>query len=532
MNLCDRIIQKTQEQPEKVAMVYFGFPVTFGRLGDLIDKFSSGLHNLGIGPDDIVSVSLPTSPESVALVYSLNKIGAIACTIDVRYTAEQVATIVNNTHSKMLFIMSFNLKSIAKKASEMSVEHIVVMRGCEIFPKPVVFWYALGEWFNGRKIAFHSDKRFIHWHEFIETATEDNVPSHQWQENEAQIIFQTSGTSGNSKSVLLTAENIEHTRLAAYHSLNDPSPNDAALNLIPLFACFSFVSSVHMPLSYGLKVIIVPIWKPHNFIKLIGQHKPQHIFLVPSIWDTIYESSKPVDLSALKTAVVAGDVVNPTFEHDINAFLEKHGCRYTLTKGYGMTETAGLVAYTPQQSEKKYETGFSGQMATHFRVEIVNEEVCIGPSTKFIGYYHNQEATDNLIRKHDDGLMWIHTGDTGHLDENGDLYVVGRSKRMIVRHDGTKVFPIEIETVLLQCPEVKTCAVVGATNSAHHQSSVPVAYVVTNSNQLSEKKIQKYCKLHLPIYLQPEKIVFVKEIPTTNIGKVDYSKLSKENELF
>ena len=528
MNLYDSVIQKTQEQPDNVALVYFGFPITYGKLGTLIQQVSFGLLKLGIKQGDIVSIALPSSPESIALVYALNKIGAIACTIDIRYTPEQIATIVNNTHSKMLFIMSFNLKSIAKKASEMQVEKIVVLRGCEIFPKQVAFWYALGEWFNGRKIAFHSDKRFMHWDGLFGTTANDNTPNHQWQKEEAQIIFQTSGTTGNSKSVLLTAENIEKTRIAAYEILNDTSQTDAVINLIPLFACFSFVCSIHMPLSVGMKVIILPVWKPRNFIKLIGQHKPQHVFLVPSIWDTIYETSNPVDLSSLKTAVVAGDVVNPTFERDINAFLEANGCHYTLTKGYGMTETAGLVAYTPQNSKNKYETGFSGQMAGDYRAEVFDEEICICPSTKFLGYYHNQGATDNLIRRHSDGSIWIHTGDTGHVEDNGDLYVVGRKKRMIVRHDGTKVFPIEIETVLLQCPEVKSCAVVGTTDAAHNQSGVPVAYVVANTDKSSEKKkIQKYCKQHLPVYLQPERIIFLKDLPTTNIGKVDYSKLSK-----
>ena len=171
-------------------------------------------------------------------------------------------------------------------------------------------------------------------------------------------------------------------------------------------------------------------------------------------------------------------------------------------------------------------------MTGEYRAGIFDEEVCICPSTKFLGYYHNQDATDNLIRKHIDGLMWIHTGDTGNVDDNGDLYVIGRKKRMIVRHDGTKVFPIEIENVLRQCTEVKSCAVVGATDAKHNQSGVPVAYVVTKTNTPAEKKkIHKYCKQHLPIYLQPDKIVFIKELPTTNIGKVDYSKLSKLAEI-
>ena len=157
---------------------------------------------------------------------------------------------------------------------------------------------------------------------------------------------------------MITAENIEQTKIAAYNILNDVSETDAVLNLIPLFACFSFVCSIHMPLSYGMKVIVLPIWKPRDFIKIIDRHKPQHVFLVPSIWDPIYDISHPVDLSWLKTAVVAGDVVNPTFERDINNFLKANGCHYSLTKGYGMTETGGLVAYTPKTHKTNIKRAF------------------------------------------------------------------------------------------------------------------------------------------------------------------------------
>lgn len=530
MNLYDIILQKTKEQPESTALVYFGFPVSYGRLGTIIEQISLKLHRFGIKHGDIVSLALPTTPESIALLYALNKLGVVVCTIDVRYTAEQVTTIVNKTHSKMLFIMNFNLKATAKVVAKMGVQQIVVLRGCEVFPKQVAFWYAVGEWFNGRKIAAHSDKRFMFWSELLKTIDDNNtVPCQSWNKDEAQLIFQTSGTTGTSKSVLLTAENIEQSRLAMHNFLNKASNSDTVLSLIPLFAFYGFLTTVHLPLSLGMKVVIIPIWKPCNFINLIKRHKPQHVFMVPSVWDTIYEaSSQQIDLSSLKTAVVAGDVMSPGFERDINSFLKANGCSFSLTKAYGMTETAGVVAVTPQDSTNKYETGFSGQVTGGHRVEIIQDEVCVCPSTKFLGYYQDQEATDHLIRKHDDGLMWIHTGDIGHFSDKGDLFVVGRKKRMIVRHDGTKVFPIEIETALLECPEVKSCAVVGATDSAHKHSSVPIAFVVMKTDRTAGKEnVHKYCKQHLPIYLQPEKIVFLKYLPTTDLGKVDYSKLSE-----
>ena len=524
MNLHNQITQHIETKPDRVALVYFGLQITYGELGKMIDDAMSGLHSFGIRHGDIVSVALPTTPESIALVYALNKIGAVACLIDVRFTAQQVATIVNKTHSRMLFIMNFNLKDTAKAASDMDVENIIVMRGCEVFPKQVAFWYGLGEWFNGRKMAFLSDKRFKQWKDFKNAATEDNVDNYEWQKDEPQMIFQTSGTTGISKSVLLTAENIDRTKTAICNY--DVSSDDTVLDLIPIFAYSGFNASIHWPLSYGMKIVIIPIWKPRNFIKIIYKHKPQHVFTVPSCWDVIYKlENQPFKLDFLKSIIVAGDVLKPDFERDINAFLSDHGCNAKISKMYGMTETAGVVALTPPNSPHKYELGYSGQIMANHHVKIIDDEICICPSTNFHGYFEDKQATDQLIREHD-GKMWIHTGDVGRLNDDGELFVVGRKKRMIVRHDGTKVFPLEIEMALLECQGIKACAAVGSADPMHPQSNVPIAYVVLERNNLSNKnKVNKYCKKHLPMYLQPHKIIFLKELPKNTVGKTDYSKL-------
>ena len=192
-----------------------------------------------------------------------------------------------------------------------------------------------------------------------------------------------------------------------------------------------------------------------------------------------------------------------------------------------MTETAGIIAATPQHAEKKYELGYSGYIKANHEVRIINDEICVCPSTKFHGYFANKRATEQLIREHD-GKMWIHTGDVGRLTDTGELFVVGRSKRMIVRYDGLKVFPIEIEIALSECPNVKDCAAVGVVDTLHPQSSTPVAFIVLNKNNWSNrKKVYQYSKKHIPEYIQPNKIIFVKELPKNTMGKTDYSKLKQ-----
>lgn len=516
--------------PGAVAMTYFGMSITYGQFGKLIDEATSALWRLGVRHGDIVSLALPSSPECFALFYAINKIGAIACPIDVRFTPDKIAELTELTESKVLFIMNFNLKAISKARHKIKAEHIVVMRGCESFPKVVSFWFALGELFNGRRIAFLKDSRFLHWSDITKGARED-VVLYKWQPNEPQLIFQTSGTTGSTKSVLLTIENTIPT-LLAIKSHTCSQPGERVLNLIPPFAFTPFLTTVHFPLCFGLQICIEPIWKAENLLDLIVKHKAQHIGIVPSVLNCIYHIDKKhlPDLSFIKTINIGGEEIAPSFERDINEFLSACGCRYCITKAYGMTETAGVVAMTPQSSDRKYEKGYSGYIIDNKMVEIVDDEICVCSTEKVLGYYKNPDATRELIRKHDDGLDWIHTGDIGYLNEHDELFVIGRKKRMLVLADGTKVFPVEIESVLTECDAIAACAVVGATDPKYPQAQLPIAFVVlkqSNNAPIGIKLAQQYCANNLPSYLQPARIEVLDDLPTAGMGKIDYQKLTE-----
>ncbi|MBO7540940.1 MAG: acyl--CoA ligase [Bacteroidales bacterium] len=528
MNLYSNIFKIADEQPNKTALIYFKLPITYRRLSEKIKHYASSLYNMGLRPGDIVVLSLPTTPESIAITYALNIIGVISCHVDVRFTAEQVLNIIKRTKSKLLFIMDFNIKSIARITKRLDVEHIIVLRGDEIFPKNVTVWHTILDYINGRNFHFRSDKRFIYWTNISNVQQPRENIYYEWPSDSTQIIFQTSGTTGNAKCALFSAENINNPTPYFNNLINNHTLSDKILCLIPIFALYSFQASIHTPLSLGNTVDIVPIWKAKNFIRIIQRHKPQHVFSVPSNWDSITnKKNAKTDFSFLKTVIIAGDILKPVFEREINNYLKTHGHKYNIRKAYGMTETAGMVATTPDNDENKYKLGFSGRITAGHHVQICDDEICVLTSTKALGYYNDPEATANLLRQHDDGLVWLHTGDLGHLDEQGNLYVDGRIKRMIVRHDGTKIFPVEIENALTQHPQILDCAVVGIPDKNHPQSFLPAAFVTVTDSSVNTHEIRKYAQKTLPVHLQPSKIQIVKEFPLTKMNKTDYNKLSE-----
>ena len=464
-------------KPERIAITYFGINLTYKSLLNRIDRTADAFRRYGVGKGDIISISLPSLPESVMCFYALNKIGAIPGMIDVRFTPAQMCEIVDRTQSKMLFVMGFSCIGLAAADAQLHVEKVVVCSGADSIPG-VSFWYSVGEWFNGRKKAFLRHKKFCHWNDFFKTAQEvDRNEPYQWIPDEMTALFHTSGTTGTVKSVMLTPENILHSIFPEPPVLNDISSDDTSLCCLPIFAFYG-ANALTLAFSHGMRAIVIPIVPKEAFLKTVVKHKPQHIFSVPAYWDVIAkEKDNKEDFSYLKTISIAGDVLNAAFEKSINDFLHERGCRYDITKAYGMTETSGVISRTPQGSPHQYESGFSGKAVAGYEVKTFDDEICVRSDMKLLGYYKNEEATNALIQTHD-GQRWLHTGDIGYVDDDGNIFVIGRKKRMIVRHDGSKVFPVEIETCLMQHPDVASCAIVPMQDPNHSESKLPKAFVV------------------------------------------------------
>lgn len=527
LGLYETFREAAKKYSDKVALSYFKTDTRFGDLLERIDITALAFRKHGVKRGDIICLALPSMPESLMCFLALNKIGAIPCMIDVRYTPEEFCKIVDRTHSKMLFIMGLYAANLATADAQLNVEKVVVCSGADFIPG-ISFWFGLGEWFNGRRRVFRKHKKFCHWKDFYNTTQgKDETEPYHWLPDEMAALFQTSGTTGTVKSVMLSTENIMHSVFPDPPVLNNISSDDTALCILPIFAFFG-ANTLLLPLFNGLRVIVIPIAPRKEFLKLLTQYKPQHVFSVPAYWDFVNEEKVvKEDFSYLKSINVAGDILNTAFEKRINECLHQGGCHYDLTKAYGMTETAGVISFTPQGSKKQYVQGFSGKPVTCYEVKTFDDEICVHSEMKFLGYYQNEEATQQLIQTHADGRQWLHTGDIGYLDEEGNIFVIGRKKRMIVRHDGSKVFPVEIEDCLMQHSSVAVCAVVPMQDPDHSESHLPKAFVVLkdSNTQVTIKELMAYCEANLPVHLVPAAIELIDALPMNSNGKVDYQKL-------
>ena len=158
-------------------------------------------------------------------------------------------------------------------------------------------------------------------------------------------------------------------------------------------------------------------------------------------------------------------------------------------------------------------------------------EICVNGPTLMQGYLNNPEETNNILRKHKDGKLWLHTGDIGYIASNGIVYYTQRLKRMIVV-SGFNVYPSMIESTLEKHPAIKKACVIGIPHP--YKMHVPKAFLLLNEgyhdNTRLKKELKELCKEELSVYSIPKEFEVRKEFPKTLYSKVDYKALEKEEE--
>jgi long-chain acyl-CoA synthetase len=239
--------------------------------------------------------------------------------------------------------------------------------------------------------------------------------------------------------------------------------------------------------------------------------------------------------------ITGADKLSKKQYHEINAFLQEHNCSWKICNGYGMTEVGSAACVSvSNECNKAASVGmpFPDTIISAFDVNTGKEckigesgEVCIQGPGVMKGYFKNKEKTDEVIHIHEDGKRWMHTGDIGHVDEDGCIFIEGRIKRMIIKYDGFKVFPNAVEEKILTCSLVENCACVGIEDKVHGAGQLPIAVIVPSDKNTDENtikdEVQKICKRELSEYAQPAEYYFYDKLPLTHAGKVDYRVLEK-----
>ena len=531
----DLILNNNKDHLDDVALIYLGNKITYRDFFRNVDASVKAFREKGVKKGDVVTMAMATTPEMIYIVYALNRIGAITNAIDPRLTADEFKSKIVDSNSKYFVGLDMCIDQI-EKIDDLNLNSVVEVSPVNSAPTPIKVLAGLGNKNRKRKEA-------ISWKNFIEDGKKyDGVMDEKFEDDEAVIILYTGGTTGKPKGVILTNENLNTMATTQIISDFNLERGDTFLNFLPPFSAYSIVNAVHDPLYLGFQTILVPKFEPKDFPKLMAKFKPNHVLSGPILWDYMMNDKKykNTDLSNLKSPISGGDSMSAEFEKKLNDYFAKHGRKYKVQQGYGMTEVSAAACYSTDNS---YEEGSVGIPYPKNSVSVFNNDtneelgfnqegaIRISTPTMMKEYNNNPKATDEIITTDVDGKRWITTGDIGRIDENGNVFISGRLKRMIVR-SGNKIFPLNIENLILSLPEVDKCSIVGMPDK--EERHVPVAYVVLteeangNEEEITEK-IESLIKENMPDFAIPAKFIFRNDLPLTDMSKINFKELEQES---
>ena len=533
------VCQRSKNHLNDTALEYYGRKFTYADLIVNVKKTAAALRGAGVKKGDIITVVSIMTPEIIALFYAADMIGATLNLVDPRYSVEGIREYIEEVDSHLLVCLNVVYERCRQAAKRTNVEKVIVLSPADSLPPVMAVGYKLT---TPDKNKYASN--VIRWKQFIKGGEGQSTAAEPYDPDHACVVVHTGGTTGSPKGVMLTDDCFNGIALQfqAYPKLFHRGQK--LMNVMPPFIAYGFACGIHLPLVLGFTVIIIPNLDPAKLGSLVLKHKPEHMFGVPTHYQQLASDPKlrDKDLSFIINYAAGGDSLSRGAEQTVNDFLAAHGARYPIAKGYGMTEVSSAATVAAGLDNKPGSVGIpmvntiiaAFEPGTDRELPIGQRgELCISGPCLMKGYYNKPEETAILLRRHPDGRVWAHTGDMGYLDEDGFVFLDSRIKRMIIRHDGFKVFPSMIENVVSRHPAVHQCSVVGCADKDHTQGRLPFVYIVLKSDTTAKKKqvireLERMCAEELPEYVQPVAYKFISSMPMTPVGKVDYRQLEAD----
>ena len=537
----DYIKEVCQSRPNGKAIYYYGTSVTYGEMLKKIDQAAEAYYALGVREGDYVSFLTVTLPEAIYSMYGLNKIGAVGNFIDPRMDVQRILDAIEGVKSKVLVTIDLAWPKVAWLRNKLKQDYIVSISANDSLSLIAKAYRTLTT--KDKPQVPYDGKTVLRWKDLMAQG-KGGAKQVPFKKDSVATITYTGGTTGTPKGVMLTNDGMNCMAQSFAFSGVDYQHGERFLEIMPIFASYGVGCGIHMPFAMRQENVIIPKFTPDELGALIKKYRPNHMMGVPSFYERIMHSKDlwDMDLSFLKTTGCGGDTMNPGLEERFNKFMKEKGGLYNLSQGYGLSEMTGAATCCYSHVYKDDSSGiplFCNSVGI-FDPETGEEldygeegEVCLTGRGMMLGYHNNPEETDKIIRTHADGTKWIHSGDIGYMDEDGFLYIRGRIKQIIIKFDGHKVFPVQIEGIINRHKAVAACTVVGIQDPDHAQGSVPLGVVELKKDIPAEQKetirkeILQMCDELLEERGKPSDVTFIDEMLHTALAKHDYRALTE-----
>ncbi len=529
----------TKKKMNSVAYEFQGKKTNYKQFLNKIDVLGKAYKSIGIDEGDMVTVCMPNTPQGVDTFYALNRIGAVPAMIHPLSAVGEIAFYINSTQSKAVLVVDLFYEKVLEALKQ--VKHpvkVVVAHIKDELPFPLNMLYPLTVKKKPAPLP-KDNKNVIDWSDFISGGKKVKLSDKFPKAEDTAVILFSGGTTGTSKGIQLT--NLNMNALAAQVAANAGFTMEGLrmFSVMPLFHGFGLGVGIHTALMASGTCIIIPQFTIKTYARDVKKYKPNVIVGVPTLYEALLRSEGfDFDLSFLRGMFCGGDSLSVELKKKVDKFLKEHNATIQVREGYGTTECVTASCLTPYDTYREGSIGIPLSDTYYSVVDPHNDkelpygeegEICICGPTVMKGYLNNAEETASTLRRHEDGNLWLHTGDLGYMDEDGFVYYKQRMKRLIIV-SGINVYPSQVENAIDAHPDVLLSCAVGIPDP--YKMHVVKAFVVLRqgvepSDKIKEEIIEN-CKKNVSRYGVPREIEFRTELPKTLVGKVAYRVLEEE----
>ena len=540
-SMVDVLEETAEKYPNNIAFDFMGRSTSYREMMKNIERCARSLRTIGIRADDKVTIAMPNCPQAIYLFYAVNMVGAVANMVHPLSSEKELEFYINESGSVTVVTLDQFYHKIEAIRENTCVVNVVIASIKDALSRPVRAGYMLTE---GRKIEkIPSDAPVIRWKEFMRLGRSCfwNYRVRRTGDDPAVILY-SGGTTGTTKGILLTNRNFN--ALARQVLSTNPMfrPGDKMLSAMPLFHGFGLGVCIHSMLANGGRCVLVPRFTAKSYAGLITKYRCNFIAGVPTLDEALLRipGMDKADLSCLKGVFSGGDSLSVELKKKFDRFLYDHKATIQVREGYGTTETVTACCLTPPNMFKEGSIGipFPDTYIKVVRPDTDEElpygeegEILLAGPTVMKEYINHPEETARTLRRHDDGLTWVYTGDLGTMDEEGFIYFRGRAKRMIIT-SGYNVYPAQLENIIDAHESVQMSCVIGVPDPYRMQRVKAFVMLKPGIPATEDVKedILAYCRKRIAKYAMPREIEFREELPKTLVGKVAYRVLEEEEE--
>jgi len=492
MDLSTWIAHHAGQTPDKLALRFPGRDLSYAQLAALVDQLGAALSAKGVAQGRCVAWLGYNSPEMLALLFACARLGAMFMPLNWRLAGPEHRQMLEDCPPAVIFVEAPFLAQ--------TEEFVTTLKDVQRvgFGQPPAGW--------------------TRYDTFLEQTHGSAPGASQADPAMPLLICYTSGSTGKPKGVVLSQVALA-ANAANSVDMHAMTAADRILTTLPLFHVGGLNILTTPAFLAGASVVLHPKFEPDAAFDAIERERITLTVLVPAQLDMMIAHPRwpSADLSSLRMITTGSSIVPDKL---IRAVHERG---VPLVQVYGATETCPIATYQKREDAQR-KAGSAGRPAANCEVSVVDAagrslspgetgEIAVRGANVMAGYWQAPQATAGVLR---DG--WFHSGDMGHWDADGYLYVDGRRKEMIIS-GGENIYPAEIENVLLECEAIAEAAVVGRPDE--RWGEVVVAVVVPKAAaSLSREQVMKLFEGRIARYKHPKEVVFVGELPKTALGKV------------